>query len=95
MHGRADLLALAERRLAARARSAPAARTERWNSPLTLRELEVARLVAQGRTNREIAGELRISVRTAGSHLERISAKLGTSCRSEIAAWVTSLDRST
>ncbi len=35
-------------------------------SPLTLRELEVARLVAQGLTNREIAGELRITARTAG-----------------------------
>ena len=62
-------------------------------SPLTLRELEVARLVAQGLTNREIAGQLRITVRTAGSHLEHISAKLGTGRRSEIATWVTSLDR--
>lgn len=60
-------------------------------SPLTLRELEVARLVAQGRTNREIAGELRITVRTAGSHLEHIRAKLGMSRRSEIAAWVASI----
>src|SRR5690606_7359959 len=34
-------------------------------SPLTLRELEVARLVARGLTNREIAKELRITVRTA------------------------------
>ena len=62
-------------------------------SPLTLRELEVARLVAQGLTNREIAEQLRITARTAGSHLEHISAKLGTSRRSEIATWVTSLDR--
>ena len=62
-------------------------------SPLTLRELEVARLVAQGLTNREIAEGLHITVRTAGSHLEHIGAKLGTSRRSEIATWVTSLDR--
>ena len=61
-------------------------------SPLTLRELEVATLVARGLTNREIAEELRFSVRTAGSHLEHISAKLGTSRRTEIAAWVTALD---
>ncbi len=60
-------------------------------SPLTLRELEVARLVAQGMTNREIAGELRITARTAGSHLEHIRAKLGMSRRSEIAAWVASI----
>jgi ATP/maltotriose-dependent transcriptional regulator MalT len=62
-------------------------------SPLTLRELEVARLVAQGLTNREIAEQLRITARTAGSHLEHISTKLGTSRRSEIATWVTSLER--
>ncbi len=61
-------------------------------SPLTLRELEVARLVAQGLTNREIAEGLDITVRTAGSHLEHIGAKLGTSRRTEIATWVTSLD---
>ena len=61
-------------------------------SPLTLREFEVARLVARGLTNREIAEELRITARTAGSHLEHIRAKLGASRRSEIAAWVTSID---
>jgi DNA-binding CsgD family transcriptional regulator/tetratricopeptide (TPR) repeat protein len=61
-------------------------------SPLTLRELEVARLVARGLTNREIAEELRITARTAGSHLEHIRAKLGASRRSEIATWVTSID---
>ncbi len=60
-------------------------------SPLTLRELEVARLVAQGMTNREIAGQLRITARTAGSHLEHIRAKLGMSRRSEIATWVASI----
>jgi DNA-binding CsgD family transcriptional regulator len=64
-------------------------------SPLTLREYEVARLVARGLTNKEIAGALRITARTAGSHLEHIRAKLGTSRRSEIAAWATAIDRST
>ena len=61
-------------------------------SPLTMREFEVARLVARGLTNREIADELRITVRTAGSHLEHIRTKLGASRRSEIAAWVTAID---
>ena len=42
-------------------------------------------------TNREIAEELRITARTAGSHLEHIRAKLGMSRRSEIAAWVASI----
>lgn len=60
-------------------------------SPLTLREFEVARLVAQGMTNREIAAQLRITVRTAGSHLEHIRAKLGANRRSEIAAWATAV----
>lgn len=61
-------------------------------SPLTQREFEVARLVARGLTNREIAEELRITVRTAGSHLEHIRSKLGAGRRSEIAAWATSVD---
>ena len=63
-------------------------------SPLTLREFEVARLVARGLTNREIAEELHITARTAGAHLEHIRAKLGASRRSEIAAWVTAIDGS-
>ncbi|RYP85199.1 hypothetical protein EKO23_13150 [Nocardioides guangzhouensis] len=63
-------------------------------SPLTQREFEVARLVARGLTNREIAEELRITARTAGSHLEHIRAKLGVSRRSEIAAWATATEGS-
>jgi DNA-binding CsgD family transcriptional regulator len=63
-------------------------------SPLTLREFEVARLVARGLTNREIAEELHITARTAGAHMEHIRAKLGASRRSEIATWVTSIDGS-
>ena len=61
-------------------------------SPLTLRELDVARLVARGLTNKEIAEQLRITARTAGSHLEHIRAKIGASRRSEIAAWVMRVD---
>ncbi|MET1058083.1 MAG: LuxR C-terminal-related transcriptional regulator, partial [Nocardioides sp.] len=64
---------------------------EPW-SPLTRREFEVALLVARGLTNREIAEELRITARTAGSHLEHIRAKLGVSRRSEIAAWATAIE---
>ena len=63
-------------------------------SPLTLREFEVARLVACRLTNREIAEELHITARTAGAHLEHIRAKLSAGRRSEIAAWVTSIDGS-
>jgi DNA-binding CsgD family transcriptional regulator len=56
---------------------------------LTRRELEVARLVAQGMTNREIGTRLTLSVRTAESHVEQIRAKLGFRTRAQIAAWVT------
>lgn len=48
---------------------------------LTGRELEVLRLVAAGRTNREIAGELVISEHTVARHLQNTYAKLGVSSR--------------
>lgn len=56
---------------------------------LTQREREVAMLVAQGMTNREIATRLSLSVRTAESHVEQIRSKLGFRARSQIATWVT------
>ncbi len=56
--------------------------------PLSARELDVARLVAAGATNREIGQQLVISPKTASSHIEHILAKLGVARRSEIAAWV-------
>src|SRR5712671_968514 len=55
---------------------------------LSRRELEVARLVAQGLTNREIATRLFISERTVDGHLEHIREKLGVSSRAQVAAWV-------
>jgi len=56
-------------------------------SSLTAREREVAALVAQGFTNRQIAEALVITEGTAGSHLEHILAKLGFRSRSQVAAW--------
>ena len=56
--------------------------------PLTVRELEVAVLVASGSTNREIAASLTISPKTVAAHVEHILAKLGAARRAEIAAWV-------
>ena len=47
----------------------------------TARELEILRLIALGMSNREIADELVISHKTAGSHVEHIYAKLGVSNR--------------
>ncbi|MCL2535986.1 MAG: LuxR C-terminal-related transcriptional regulator, partial [Nocardiaceae bacterium] len=57
-------------------------------SALTRRERQVADLVAQGLTNREIAEILVISQRTAEGHVERVLAKLGFGSRTQIAAWV-------
>jgi predicted ATPase/DNA-binding CsgD family transcriptional regulator len=55
---------------------------------LTRRAQEVAELVALGLSNREIAGRLFISERTAEWHLEQILNKLGFRSRSQVAAWV-------
>jgi DNA-binding CsgD family transcriptional regulator/tetratricopeptide (TPR) repeat protein len=60
---------------------------EPWR-PLTTREFEVARLIASGLTNGEIAGELSIASKTASAHVEHILAKLGVARRAEIATWV-------
>ena len=55
---------------------------------LSARELEVARLVATGATNREIAAALTIAPKTVAAHIEHILAKLGVARRAQIAAWV-------
>jgi len=56
--------------------------------PLTRRETQVARLVAEGQSNREIAARLVISQRTAEGHVEHILTKLGFTSRAQIAAWI-------
>lgn len=52
-----------------------------------MRELQVARLVAAGATNREIATALSIAPKTASAHVEHILRKLGAARRTQIAAW--------
>lgn len=54
---------------------------------LSRRETEVAGLVAEGLTNRQIAERLFVSERTAENHVQHILTKLGFSTRSQIAAW--------
>jgi non-specific serine/threonine protein kinase len=54
---------------------------------LTERQLEVARLIGQGRTNREIANELVLSERTAEHHVENILTKLGFTSRTQVGIW--------
>jgi DNA-binding CsgD family transcriptional regulator len=64
---------------------------EPWR-PLTAREFEVARLIAEGMTNAEIADQLSIAPKTASSHVEHILAKLGVTRRAEIAAWTAAIN---
>jgi len=54
---------------------------------LTSRELEVLRLVATGKPNKQIAAELAISERTARTHVSRILRKLRLSSRTQAALW--------
>jgi predicted ATPase/DNA-binding CsgD family transcriptional regulator len=54
---------------------------------LTDRETEVARLIASGQTNGEVAALLRISARTVDAHVEHIRNKLGLRTRAQIAVW--------
>jgi non-specific serine/threonine protein kinase len=64
---------------------------EAWRSgprrTLTRRELEVASLVARGLTNRSIAGQLHLSVRTVDTHVDHVLTKLGFSNRAQLVAW--------
>jgi DNA-binding CsgD family transcriptional regulator len=55
---------------------------------LSLREEEVAQLVAQGLSNAEVAERLFISSRTVGTHLEHIYRRLGLRSRSELRQYV-------
>jgi predicted ATPase/DNA-binding CsgD family transcriptional regulator len=54
---------------------------------LTGRELEIARLIARGLSNRGIADELTISPATAARHVANIFGKLGFTSRAQVAAW--------
>ncbi|TNC24136.1 hypothetical protein FG385_18935 [Amycolatopsis alkalitolerans] len=56
--------------------------------PLTRREREIAALVAQGLTNRQIGAAVHISERTAENHVQHILTKLGFTTRAQIATWV-------
>jgi predicted ATPase/DNA-binding SARP family transcriptional activator/DNA-binding CsgD family transcriptional regulator len=56
---------------------------------LSAREKEVATLVSQGLTNRQIASELSISEHTVATHITRILKRLGLNSRSRLSAWAT------
>src|SRR5215470_13659389 len=65
----------------------PSAPAGSGGAPLTARERQVARLIAGGRSNKDIAAELVISQRTAENHVEHILIKLGFTARAQVAAW--------
>jgi DNA-binding CsgD family transcriptional regulator len=56
-----------------------------WPGGLSDREVEVLRLIARGRTNREVAADLYLSVKTVGRHVENLYAKLGVHTRAAAA----------
>jgi DNA-binding NarL/FixJ family response regulator len=81
--GAAAWSARAMQELAATGRRARQHEPDAW-SKLSAQELQVARLAAQGLTNREIGARLYLSHRTVGSHLYRAFPKLGVRSRSEL-----------
>jgi DNA-binding NarL/FixJ family response regulator len=64
----------------------PAKRSDFDPGKLTAQEQAVARLVAVGMSNRQVAAELFVSIKTVQFHLTHIYAKLGISSRAELAA---------
>jgi DNA-binding CsgD family transcriptional regulator len=90
-----DLAQAALRRAGARVPRGPHARTRAAPGGLTAREIEVARLIADGATNADIARALVVAPKTVAAHVSHILAKLGFSSRVQIAGWVAEHGRET
>jgi DNA-binding NarL/FixJ family response regulator len=71
---------------------AVAVEPHRRDGALAKREADVARLVAEGMSNKQIAARLFISERTVDSHVRSILNKLGFNSRAQIAAWTAAQD---
>jgi DNA-binding NarL/FixJ family response regulator len=81
-----DLLrSMADREQSSALPSGIAASEESLSEPLTARETEILRLLAQGQTNPQIARELVVSPGTVKNHVRHIIAKLGVSDRTQAA----------
>jgi len=65
---------------------APARRKDYDPNRLTPHELAVANLVGKGMSNRQIAAEIMVSVKTVQAHLTKIYAKVGVASRAELTA---------
>lgn len=74
------------------ATTSPALREVRQPAPLTAREREIISLVAQGLSNRRIAEEMCMSVRTVEGHLYRASQRSGANGRDQLAALLSEFD---
>ncbi|QJY51022.1 response regulator transcription factor [Pseudonocardia broussonetiae] len=79
-------------RFAQLADTAPAPRPQPLVVPLTERELEVLRLLATGRSNREIAAALFLAAGTVKNHVTNVLAKLGARDRTQAALRARELD---
>lgn len=66
----------------------PAAGPSGETALLGKRELEIAQLIGEGLTNKEIATRLVLAKRTVDAHVEHVMSKLGCTSRTEIAGWV-------
>jgi HD-GYP domain-containing protein (c-di-GMP phosphodiesterase class II)/DNA-binding CsgD family transcriptional regulator len=84
--GRLDRTA-ADAVLAAAGQPAVPSRRAVWPAGLSDREIEVLRLIARGRTNKEVAASLSLSAKTVGRHVENIYAKIGASSRAAAAVF--------
>lgn len=73
----------------------PALREAAQPLPLTPREREIIALVGQGLSNRQIAEEMRMSIRTVEGHLYRASLRSGSASRTELVTLVSEFDNGT
>jgi DNA-binding CsgD family transcriptional regulator len=83
--GFSDLAERARQELRAAGESSGQRSAQAWDQ-LTAQELQIARMAADGLSNREIGQRLYISHRTVGAHLHRIFPKLGITSRSQLHA---------